>query len=127
MVACWRRMMATSAENAYQPQLEKKSIATGWPERTRWLPAAPTNRRGLRGWRFNTLLNRYWDDNDTRISPRLDDVKTAKSSESSGNRDLSRPALRRLRLGFQLPLDTGQSAAARHHSPPLDYSVDPVT
>ncbi|STT55103.1 Trehalase [Klebsiella pneumoniae] len=103
----------------YQPQLEKEYRY--WMAGADALAPGSADKRAVR-MADGALLNRYWDDNDTpRPESWLDDVKTAKKQpESSGNRDLSRPALRRrLRLGFQLPLD-GQSAAARHHSHHLD-------
>jgi alpha,alpha-trehalase len=88
----------------YQPQLEKEYRY--WMAGADALAPGSADKRAVR-MADGALLNRYWDDNDTpRPSPGLTTSNRQKQPESSGHRDLSRPALRRrLRLGFQLPLD----------------------
>ncbi len=74
--------MATGAENL--PAAAGEEYRTGWPER-RWLGSA--DKRAVR-MADGALLNRYWDDNDTRVPSHGDDVKPPKAARIVRQPDL---------------------------------------
>ncbi|UMX88743.1 hypothetical protein MJ579_18140 [Klebsiella pneumoniae] len=73
----------------YQPQLEK--VSPGWRADPRWQPGNAMS--GADGGPARCSAACTGTIATPRVESWLDDVKTAKQPESSGNRDLSRPAL----------------------------------